>query len=143
MKAVKYMPRFFNYFILTCIILCIGSACSKKLHFSTSAIVPAAQGAVKVKKDKNKNYSVELNVRHLAPAERLIEPKNVYVVWADTKEGGIQNMGQLKSRQGLFSKDLKSNLKTVTTFNPTDFFITAEKEANIRYPEGQVVLTTK
>ncbi|QRR00831.1 hypothetical protein [Dyadobacter sandarakinus] len=130
---------------LTCLIitLCIVTACSRKLTFSKSAIVPAAQGYVKVKKDKNKNYAVNLDVRHLSPPDRLVEARNVYVVWADTKDNGIRNMGRLNSSRGLFSKKLKSDLQTVTIFEPKNFFITAEKEADISYPEGQVVMTTR
>ncbi|TDE18691.1 hypothetical protein E0F88_00185 [Dyadobacter psychrotolerans] len=106
-------------------------------------MVPAAEGYVKIKKDKNENYAVKLNVRHLSPPDRLVESKNVYVVWANTKDNGVRNMGQLKSGHGLFSKALTSSLETVSTFEPVNFFITAEKEASIQYPEGQVVLTTK
>jgi len=105
--------------------------------------VPAAEGSVKIKKDKNENYAVNLTVRHLSAPDRLVEPKDLYVVWANTKDNGVRNMGQLESAHGLFSKGLKSSLETVTTFEPIDFFITAEKEAKILYPEGQVVLTTK
>ncbi|TDE18127.1 hypothetical protein [Dyadobacter psychrotolerans] len=132
-----------NYLIPLLVILCIISSCSKKLSFSTSAIVPAAEGSVKIKKDKNENYAVELNVRNLSAPDRLVESKNLYIVWANTKDNGVRNMGQLENSHGLFSKSLKSSLKTVTTFEPVNFFITAEKEAKILYPEGQVVLTTK
>ena len=132
-----------NNFILLLAMLCILSSCSKKMSFSTSAVVPAAEGSVKIKKDKNENYAVDLTVRHLSEPDRLMEPKNLYVVWANTNENGIRNMGQLKSGHGLFSKALTGNLKTVTTFEPVNFFITAERDASIPYPEGQVVLTTK
>ncbi|WP_229216385.1 hypothetical protein [Dyadobacter sp. 3J3] len=121
----------------------ILSSCSKKLTFSTSAIVPAAQGSVKVKKDKNENYAIHLTVNHLSPPDRLVESRNAYVVWLNTKNNGIKNIGQLKTSSGLFSKELKSDLETVTTFEPVSFFITAERATDIQYPEGQVVLTTK
>lgn len=126
-----------------CVILALAaSACSRKLVFKDSAIVPAAQGSVKVKKDKNDNYAVDLSIRHLSPPERLVESRNTYVLWADTEKNGIKNLGQLKSKHGIFSKGLKSDLETVTIFEPRDFFITAERAADIPYPEGQVVLTT-
>ena len=127
--------------MLMCLILI--SSCSKKLTFSNSAIVPAAQGSIKINKDNNENYAVDLVVRHLSPPDRLVESKNLYVVWANTRHNGVRNMGQLKSSHGFFSKELKGNLKTVTTFEPISFFITAEQAADIQYPEGQVVLTTK
>ncbi|WP_051664133.1 hypothetical protein [Dyadobacter crusticola] len=118
------------------------SACSRKMTFSKSAIVPAAEGNVKVKKDKNENYSIDLSVRHLSPPERLVESRDTYVVWAKTERNGLKNLGRLKSSRGLFRKELKSELETVTIFEPRGFFITAERAADIGYPEGQVVLTT-
>ena len=42
----------------------------------------------------------------------------------------------------MLSKALTSSLKTVATFKPTGFFITAENDANVQYPDGQTVLTT-
>lgn len=118
------------------------SACSRKFSFKESAIVPAAQGTVKYKKDKNENYAIDLSVRHLSPPDRLVESRNTYVVWAKTERNGLKNLGQLKSSSGLFSKELKSDLETATTFEPRGFFITAERAGDIGYPEGQVVLTT-
>ena len=140
-KSVLQAASYHIIFLLA--VLCILSSCSKKMSFSTSAIVPAAEGSVKIKKDKNDNYAVDLTVHHLSDPDRLVEPKNLYVVWANTNENGVRNMGQLKSGHGLFSKALSGSLKTVTTFEPVNFFITAEKDAGIPYPEGQVVLTTK
>jgi hypothetical protein len=139
-----------NYFktknlLLNLLILLIISglsACSRKLSFKESAIVPAAQGSVKYKKDKNENYAIDLSVRHLSPPERLVESRNTYVVWVKTERNGLKNLGQLKTSGGLFSKALKSDLETVTTFEPRGFFITAERSADIGYPEGQVILTT-
>ncbi|WAC14957.1 hypothetical protein [Dyadobacter pollutisoli] len=129
-------------FTLAVVLTLSTSSCSRKLVFKESAIVPAAQGNVKVKKDKNENYAIDLSVRHLSPPERLIQSRDTYVLWADTERNGIKNLGQIKSRHGIFSKGLKSDLKTVSTFEPRNFFITAERAADIPFPEGQVVLTT-
>lgn len=134
-----------KHLILSLSVLLIFSgmtSCSRKLTFRESAIVPAAQGNVKFKKDKNENYAIDLSVRHLSPPERLVESRDTYVVWAKTERNGLKNLGQLKSARGLFRKELKSELETVTTFEPRGFFITAERAADIGYPEGQVVLTT-
>jgi len=118
-------------------------SCSKKLTFSESAIVPAAQGSVKFKKDKNENYAINLTVRNLSEPGRLVESRNTYVVWANTSNTGVKNLGQLKNASGLFSKKLKSELRTTTPFKPEGFFITAENKADITYPGGQVILTTR
>lgn len=123
--------------------LFIFSSCAKKLAFENSAIVPAAQGQVKYKKDKNDNYSIHLSLKHLSPPDRLVESRNTYVLWTNTDKNGIKNLGQLKSSTGLFSKSLKSELETVIPFEPKSFFITAENKADISYPDGQVILKTR
>ncbi|MBE9463860.1 hypothetical protein ACFP1I_08320 [Dyadobacter subterraneus] len=132
----------FRFSTLFAIIL-FFSACSKKYVFDRSAIVPAAAGTIKVKKDKNENYGIKVAVRNLAPADNLVESRNTYVLWANTSGNGIKNLGQLKNASGLFSKSLKSELSTATPFEPQSFFITAENKADLNYPDGQVVLKTK
>jgi hypothetical protein len=138
----SFYTKYLIYNLSFLLILSGMSACSRKLSFKESAIVPAAQGSVKYKKDKNDNYAIDLSVRHLSPPDRLVVSRKTYVVWLKTDRNGIKNLGQLKASGGLFSKKLKSDLETVTTFEPRGFFITAERTADIGYPEGQVVLTT-
>lgn len=118
------------------------SSCARKLTFTQSTVVPAAVGSVKVKKDANKNYAIEVNTTHLAKPESLQPPKNTYVVWMETERNGTKNIGQLISSSGFLSKTLKGSLSTVTSFKPVQFFITAEDNANIQYPGMQVVLTS-
>jgi len=118
------------------------SSCATKMAFSTSPIVPAAEGSVKIKKDDNNNYKIELKVKQLAEPDRLIPSKSKYVVWMVTKHDGTKNLGQLKTDSGLFSNALKSLLTTVTPFKPTGFLITAEDEADVHFPGPQVVLRT-
>ena len=105
-------------------------------------MVPAAEGSVKVKKDGNSNYKIDLNVMRLAEPNRLDPPREMYIVWMETEQNGRKNIGQLKTSSGFLSKTLKSSLNTVTSFKPTGFFITAEDDANIQYPGGQKVLST-
>lgn len=139
-KQIK--PNFIQLSTLLALII-IFSSCSKKYVFDKSAIVPAATGTVKVKKDKNDNFGVNLTVRNLAPADNLVESRQTYVLWANTSGNGVKNLGQLKNSSGLFSKALKSELSTATPFEPRSFFITAENKADINYPDGQVVLKSK
>lgn len=144
MKAIKlnnYARSIFSVAI-GLFILCSFESCARKIAFSTSSVVPAAEGSVKVKKDKNNNYKIDLSLIRLADPKRLEPSKNTYIVWMDTENKGTKNIGQLKSSSSLLSKTLKSSLETVTSFKPTNFFITAEDDANIQYPSGQVVLKT-
>jgi hypothetical protein len=127
----------FSFFIL------LFESCARKISFMTSPVVPAAEGTVKLKKDNNNNYNVSLEVMRLAEPERLQPPKDNYVVWMNTEQNGTQNIGKLETSSGLLSKTLRSSLETVTPFKPSDFFITAEDDAAVQYPSGQVVLRTK
>jgi hypothetical protein len=118
------------------------ASCSKKISFQTSAVVPAAQGSVKVKKDNNNNYSIDLNLIRLADPKRLEPSKSTYVVWIETAENGSKNIGSLNTSSSMFSKTLKSSLKTVSPFKPISLFTTAEDNADIQFPGSQVVLRT-
>lgn len=123
-------------------IIILFASCSRKMVFGTSQIEPAATGSVKLKKDKNKNQSIEVNVANLAPAEKLTPPRSMYVVWMVTDDNRTRNIGQLKSSTGFLSKKLKASLNTVTPFSPVRFFITAENDGEIQYPGVPVVLST-
>ncbi len=142
MKAIKLNNFTRGIFLVAIVIFGIYflESCAKKITFSTSSIVPAAEGSVKIKKDKNSNYNIELKVMRLADAKRLNPPKQMYVVWMETEQNGTKNLGQLKTSSSMLSKTLKSSLKTVTSFQPKTIFITAEDNADIQYPTGQVVL---
>ena len=145
MKAVKlynYTSSVFSVAIAFFLVFSLGS-CARKIVFQTSPIVPAAQGFVKVKKDKNNNYALEIDVRNLADPKRLDPPKQTYVVWTETERDGTKNIGQMNSSSGFLSSKLKASLTAVTPFKPTSVFITAEDNADIRYPGMQVVLRTR
>ena len=105
--------------------------------------MPAAQGAVKVSRDGNNNYSLDVSVTNLAEPSRLQPKKELYVVWLVTKENITKNVGQLRSSSGFFSSTLEGKLTTVSPFKPEYVFITAEDNAAILYPVGTVILTTK
>ena len=119
------------------------TSCSKKIEFPTSSVVPAAQGHVKIKKDSNRNFSIDVRIKNLAEPDRLQPPKDVYIVWMETKNSGIKNIGQLKITRDLLSNNLKGNLQAVSSFEPSLIFITAEERADIQFPGAQVVLKTR
>ena len=118
------------------------NSCAKKMTFGTSSVVPAAEGSVKVKSDKNKNTSIDLSVERLANPKRLNPSKDTYVVWMETASNGTKNIGSLNTSSGFLSGKMKSSLKTVTPYKPTGFFITAENDKNVQYANGEVVLRT-
>lgn len=132
-----------HYVAVVLVLQCVLGACARKMNFTRSVVVPAAEGNVKIKKDKNNNYAIDVSVLHLADVKKLQPPKQTYVVWMQTRDHGTKNIGQLKSSSGLLSKALKASLSAVTSFQPTGFFITAEESGDIQYPGGQTVLITQ
>jgi hypothetical protein len=130
-----------NIFLVS-VLMVLFSACTKKVTFLNSSVVPAAEGTVTYKQDNNKNYIIDLSVDRLADPSRLTPPKAVYVVWMETSQSGVQNIGQLVTATKGLSGRLTSSLKTVTPHKPTGFFITAEDNATGNYPGMTVVLKT-
>ncbi len=143
MPAKKLKTNPFILIVAIVIIAISASSCARRMTFTTSRIAPSAEGRVKIKKDKNDNYAIELKVRHLPDPKRLDPPRKTYIVWMETMRNGTKNIGNLNTSSGLFSKTLKSSLNTVSPYKPTGFFITAENAESITYPNGEVVLRTK
>jgi uncharacterized lipoprotein NlpE involved in copper resistance len=116
--------------------------CANKFRFTQSAVVPGAYGDVKVKKDKNENYIITVDVTNLADSRQLDPPKDTYVVWMETAEGNVRNIGQIKSTSSLLSKARKATMRAASTVKPRRVFITAEESGTVSYP-GREILTTR
>lgn len=115
---------------------------TRKANFLTSSVVPAAKGKVKVKKDKNDNYDIRVDIEHLAQPSQLQPSKQTYVVWMETAQNQTKNIGQISSSSGFLSGKLKSSFQSVSSFKPEKIFITAEDDGNVQYPGNVRVLTT-
>jgi hypothetical protein len=118
------------------------SSCASKHEFLTSTVVPAARGYVTVKQDDNRNNVIHLEVNYLAEANRLTPAKETYVVWMVTKEDVSKNIGQINNTTKSAANNLKATFETVSAFEPTRIFITAENDPTITYPGSQIVLST-
>jgi hypothetical protein len=128
----------------TVIVLCsaiLFSSCAQKINFLNSSVVPAARGFVQVKKDNNENYAISLQLDKLAEVER-VTPGSTYIIWMNTAQNGTKNIGQLNSGTSTFSNKLKASFNTVTPFQPTRIFITAEQDGNAAYPSDKIIVTT-
>lgn len=128
--------------VFTIMIVFSLNSCATSVSFLNSSVVPAARGSVKVKKDNNKNYVIQISLTDLAEASRLQPSKLTYIVWMATDRDLTKNIGQLNSSKGFMSKQLKGSFKTVSSDKPVKIFITAEDDAAVQYPGTQVVLST-
>lgn len=144
MKSAKviYQVKVIMTGILVIGITILFTSCAQKMQFRNSSVVPAATGYVKIKQDKNTNYSIKLEVLALADVERLQSSNVSYVVWMETDLGRTENLGQLNSSSGFMSKQMKATLETVSSYKPTIIYITAEENTNVRIPGNNLVLTT-
>lgn len=118
------------------------TACTKKVSFLNSSVVPAARGTVKVSKDKNQNYVINLDISNLAEVSHLSPPGKTYIVWMEAAKNKTKNIGQIDSSTKTFSNKLEASFESTSPIKPTKIFITAEDDASVEYPSDQIVLTT-
>jgi hypothetical protein len=142
MKPQLTMALAICLLLLTTMTYVNSSAQSKKVSFNNSTVVPGAEGTVKVKKDKNSNYNIEVNIQDLPDPAKLTPARKVYVVWVDTQEKGFKNVGQIHSASSLFSKLKKASITTVSPNKPVKVFVSAEDDSGVEQPGTVVVLTT-
>jgi hypothetical protein len=121
-----------NVIILTGMLLLASCASTEK--FPVSTVAPAADITAVKKLDKNKNYAIDVTAKNLASVDRIDPLKKTYVVWIVTKNEGVKNIGQLSVKNAK-----TSSLKSLTAFDFSEVFITAEEQGDITYPTGTEV----
>jgi hypothetical protein len=115
---------------------------AKKIGFLSSSIVPAARGYVKVKRDINENFLIQVKISNLAEVNRLQPSKQVYLVWMITDHEITDNIGQINSSTTFLSTKLKASFLKVSVSKPIKIFITAEEDAITQTPNEQIILST-
>jgi tRNA (Thr-GGU) A37 N-methylase len=140
-KRLNTLARNLFLGILTTMMILPFTSSAKKIPFLPSTIAPAARGYVKVKKDKNKNYVIQVHISYLAEITRIQPTKQTYLVWMVTDRDITKNIGRVKSSKNA-SNNLTGYFETVSSFQPTKIFITAEVDESVQEPCEQVVLTT-
>jgi len=142
MKSFSFDNRIFGFFMVFIFILGLGS-CSTKITFPVSNVVPAAEPDASVKKSKEGDYVVQLDVNNLALPERLSPPKKHYLVWVDTENQGVKKLGEISNNSGIFRNRGRASFEESTLFKPTLIMVTAENDLEIDYPGGHVVLKSR
>lgn len=138
MKTNYSLLRFVLFLVLSFVLSQIFISCSKKIQFENSNIIPSARGDVTVKKDKNNNYNIKLEISYLAEPERLEPPKKYYVVWLSSEQNQIPlNIGQIIGTSKLHVK-----FESVSSSKPKRIFVTAEDDVTTQYPSRYIVLET-
>ncbi|OSZ77533.1 hypothetical protein CAP36_14230 [Chitinophagaceae bacterium IBVUCB2] len=135
-------PKFLFSLIVLIAAIILFNSCSKKIAFQISPVTPAAEGFVKVKQDNNKNYAIDIELTNLAAPDRLQPPYKIYIVWMESNEAPVKNIGQINSSSNWLSGKLKASFETVSPNKPTRIFITGEDDNNTQYPGSTMVLST-
>jgi len=140
MKTIKSSVPIREIFlgIIATMMMFFFVSCSQQISFLTSTVAPAAEGKVVLNEDKNNNYVIKIEISNLAEVEKLQPPKKSYIVWMESDQDNIKNLGQIIS-----SNNLKASFESVSNNKPTRIMITAEEDENAKYPGSMVVLTTQ
>jgi len=139
MKTTKSFARSKRIFLgfLAVLIMLPLSLYAQKIPFLQSSRAPAAEGYVKVKKDRNKNYVIKIRIENLAEIESLEPAKQTYIVWMDIDGDVTKNIGRINS-----SNNLKASFETVSSYQPIKIFITTEEDEQTKEPSWNIILTT-
>lgn len=113
---------------------------AKEWPMNNVANVPAASGEVYTRKWEGRERSVEVKVKHLAPANQVVTGATVYVVWfqAIEQNAPAQNMGVLS-----LNSDLEGKLTASTSFVDFNVMVTAESSASATQPSSNEIMRTQ
>jgi hypothetical protein len=118
--------------------LLILASCSSKVNFPISNVTPGAEISMKSSKDDNGNTKLSLKAKYLTSPERLTPARSVYIIWLQTKDNGLVNLGKLET-----DSSSKASFETITPYEADEVFITAEDNVAIKYPTGQEITRAK
>jgi hypothetical protein len=119
------------------VVVSVTASCAKDVSFQKSPVTPAATAEAELGRDENGNVTVAITVEHLADPADLDAEGDVYVAWAETKDGKVANLGQLT-----VGDDLEGTLETITPFEKFKILITAETTTTVQTPSDDVILQT-
>lgn len=119
-----------SYSLLGAAFLFIVS-CSNTTRFPVSSVAPAADIRAKTKTDDNNNKIVKINAKNLASPERINPSSTAFVVWGETDQNEIRNLGQLQNKNAQ-----NATFETVTPYEINEIFITAEPQGSVNQPTG-------
>ena len=133
---VKTKKIFLGFLVV--MIMLPFSLYAQKIPFLQSSRAPAADGYVKVKNDRNKNYVIKIRIENLAEIEDMDPAQQTYVVWMDIDGDITKNIGRINS-----TNKLNVFFETVSSSRPIKVYITTEMDENTQEPSiNNIILTT-
>ena len=121
--------------IVTIFFLTALAAAAEEDRLVSTGVAPAAEGKVVTNVDRNGNIEVEVQVKHLASADKLTPAKQTYFVWVQGRGKDPEPLGTLR-----VNENLEGSVKATTPYKTFDLFVTAEDNMKPATPSSMVVL---
>jgi outer membrane protein OmpA-like peptidoglycan-associated protein len=106
---------------------------STMVDFKGTDLIPDIDGHAKVE-EKGGRISIDLELKHLPPADRFGGQFLTYVLWAITPEGRAVNLGEVLPRD-----NGKDKLDVTTDLQAFGMIVTAEPYYAVTHPSNKVV----
>lgn len=107
------------------------AACSNTAKFHLSQVVPEAEIKAITRVDQDNNKVLIINAKNLESPANVDPGSTEYVVWIETDDQGLRNIGRLVSKD-----DHTAVFKAETPYEYSEIIITAESRANVSQPSG-------
>lgn len=134
---MKNYSRLFSVLFAASSLAACGGSQTTSLTAAEGA--PASQGTAKASLDDNGNTVLAVEVKHLAPPDRISKGAAFYVVWAKPTDGGpVQNLGMLQ-----VNEDRKGDLKTKTPLRDFTVLVTPESSGSVSSPSSASVMSSE
>jgi hypothetical protein len=120
------------------LIIGMNACAATKVTLTGNPDIPAAQGEVKLGTSENGNTTIDLQVKHLAPPEKVNPAATVFMVWVRPMDPGANpvSLGALQ-----VNEKLEGRMSTVTPLRAFDLFVTAEPTQLSTGPTGKELFT--
>jgi hypothetical protein len=114
----------------------LAGCASNRQALSRSTSIPAAEGEIQAKEEKNGNTHLKIKVDHLAIPAAVDSDASTYVVWAEDKDSGkLTNLGAMQ-----VNDKKQGNMEAITPLKKFDVYITPEGQATAEQPSGERLL---
>jgi hypothetical protein len=110
------------------------AACSNTAKFPVSQVAPGAEIKAKTRVDQDNNKVLTINAKNLENPSDIDPNSTEYVVWIETDELGLRNIGRLEKKD-----DHTAVFKAETPYEYREIVITAESRANVSQPAGKEI----
>jgi hypothetical protein len=128
MRLHKALIVFATIFFLTAL-------AAEEDRLVSTGVAPGAEGKIITNVDRNGNTEVEVQVKHLANAQKLTPAKQAYVIWVQGRGKDPEPLGTLR-----VNENLEGSLKATTPYKAFDIFVTAEDKMQPEAPSSTVVM---